>query len=495
MTNKSNAQLSQAAFNQLILTYQSSTPFADYLATQGFSSTIENITIDVALSHAIDFSHCQFNNVTISGDLQNAIFDHTDFTHVTFNSANLSSSVFNDVKLDHCTFSHSKLAQTSFNHATLVQNNIFNCDFSDSSFAHSQINKTLFSKSKFDNALDHENVLVDNHMVFSQQYQNDYVFQNAQTHIITPTVVVVDDAEWHGTPYYILGQYGALPSTVDQYNPMLNDTILAQEVHNALNDVKTYGLKYGSIAEQVINSDQPTIKAINEYAHHIMENADAVWIPGGADLHPEFYNEQNVGSYPSYSYYREVLEFSLAQAAIEMNKPIIGICHGSQLMNVYLGGTLHQHVETPYGDVPLTTHKNDGLIGSIIDDKLIGPSYHHQAVKDIAKTLEVVATSEDGVIKATQPTDGKKIMLCQFHPEYEADQSSINILNQFVNLSAEQKIKSKAIELADVLDLHHDIPGLSSETKANVTSSVAPYSPLCHITEHLPALSEPSLVM
>ncbi len=494
MPSTVHQQINQTTFNQLIANYQLTTPFAAYLENLGYAAVLENITIQADLPLNIDFSDCQFNNVVISGNLQHAVFDGVTFNHVTFNHADLSASTFNQAKLDHCTLSNSKFTQASFSHALLNQDSIFNCDFSDSSFAYSNITKTVFIKSKFDNTLDHDNILNDNHLVFNQQYQNDYVFTNAQSHMVQPTVVIVDDTEWHSTPYYILGQYGAIPKTVADYNFFGNDAILAQEIKHELNLIKWFGLKENSIAEQVINSKQHAIKAIKDYAYHTMENADAVWIPGGPDVHPEFYNEQNTASYPSYSYYREILEFSLAQAAIEMNKPIIGICHGSQLMNVYLGGTLHQHVNTPRGDVNLTSYKTDGLIGSVIANSLIGPSFHHQAVKEVAKTLEVVAKSDDGVIKATQATDGKKIMLCQFHPEYEADQSSINILNKFLDLSAEDKIKSTAIKLADVLDLSPTVPGLTTDTIFSAPSP-APCAPLCQHVEHLPALMEPVAVM
>ncbi|HRE32059.1 MAG TPA: gamma-glutamyl-gamma-aminobutyrate hydrolase family protein, partial [Candidatus Berkiella sp.] len=77
-------------------------------------------------------------------------------------------------------------------------------------------------------------------------------------------------------------------------------------------------------------SDQPTINAIKAFAYDRLEKADAIWIPGGPDLHPEFYGENNTDSWPSSNYYREILEFSLTEAALALGKPILGICHGSQ---------------------------------------------------------------------------------------------------------------------------------------------------------------------
>ncbi|HRE32058.1 MAG TPA: gamma-glutamyl-gamma-aminobutyrate hydrolase family protein, partial [Candidatus Berkiella sp.] len=114
------------------------------------------------------------------------------------------------------------------------------------------------------------------------------------------------------------------------------------------------------------------------------------------------------------------------------------------------------------------------------DGPIHGPSYHHQAVKDVAPTLEVVATY-NGVIKATQATDGSKVMLCQFHPEYEYDKNSENILNQFMGISAENKILSKVIEISDIVDFGTpldkilvDEPVLPAQTQ-NISTTVYNY--------------------
>lgn len=471
--------VNQQALDRILANYTPKTKLATLLSGLGYSSDIKNIKINVSQGKEIDFSDCHFTQVSFSGKLQYSVFEHTTFDKVTMNNADLSHSLFSDVQFNHSTVSNSNFNSTSFIDSKLNNHVAFNCDFSNSSFADSHINKANFAKSKFENALDFNNAVHDIHVVFNQQYQKqDYVFANANEHQIKPTVVVVDDSEWHDTPFYVINEFGGQAQTINQYNENINDFRLAREVASEIQNIYYYGLHADSIAQQVIRSNLPTIKAIRDYAYDVMKHADALWIPGGPDLHPEFYGERTTQSYPSGSYYREILEFSLANAAIAMDKPILGICHGSQLMNVYLGGSLHQHVDTPYGHVNLTAHTDKGLLGSIIDSTLIGPSFHHQAVKDVAKSLEVVA-SYNGVIKATQATDGKKIMLCQFHPEYKADRSSINILNKFLDLSGDQKMKTTTIALGDVIDNHNAIAGLEAIPANNPvphTHHLTPYS-------------------
>jgi len=447
--------IDQVNFNSLLAKAAPQDKLADLLSHAGFSTNISHLQIHLSTNQPIDFSGCHFDNVKFSGYFQKATFENIHFTNSVFQEAQFSFSTFKKTQFNNCAFVDSDLKSVSFINSELKTSKAWNSDFSNAAFVDSSISHSLFAKSKFDNVLDYQNTINNMHIVFSQQYHNDYAFNQANAYHIKPTVVLVGDSEWHDTPYYIVEKYHGNPTTIGQYAPeSINTDVLKQEVENAFNDIKVNGLKAPSIAQHVLQSDQPMINAIKAYAYKVLENADSVWIPGGPDLHPEFYGETNTASYiwGGYGYYREILEFSLTEAALALDKPILGICHGSQLVNVYLGGTLHQHVDGQSGITPeLKIETHFGLIGSVIEGPTHGPSYHHQSVKDVAPTLEVVATY-DGVIKATQATDGSKVMLCQFHPEYEHDKSSENILNQFLGLSAEDKMRSKIVELSDVVD-------------------------------------------
>ncbi len=482
--------ISQNAFNQLLTNYHYPARIADLLTSNGYEPLLENIQIAPSRTSFIDFSGCQFKNVKLSGELSYSNFDNSSFYNVEFSKAKMDASFFGHVTMENSKSTDSSFKDTVISNSTFRNDSFNHCDFTNAYISHSSLNKNIFSKAVFNNVYESHNTASDLHVVFNQPYQNENVFKNAQTHLIKPTIAIVDDAEWHGTPFYKLSEYGAIPKTIDQHNYMVNDFELKMEVQKVFNEIHLFGLSDNSIAEQVINSGQPIIQSIKDQAYKIMSESDAVWIPGGPDLHTEFYNETTNQAYPPHSYYREVLEFSLTQAAIAMDKPILGICHGSQLVNVFLGGSLHQHVDTPSGHVDLIAHTNEGLIGSVIENQLIGPSYHHQAVKRIADTLEVVA-SYNGVIKATQATDGKKIMLCQFHPEYEADKSSVNILNQFINLSSENKIQSTVLKLADVIDMNSEVIGMLPipAVESNLSQSACVSQPC--ITQHLPILPHP----
>lgn len=468
-----NQSVSQSNLETILSRLPSGANLAQSLTSQGYSTNISDINIHFDTNRYIDYSGCQFNNVSFSGKLHDSKFNNAKFNHVSFKNADLSYSTFAHSDFTNSMFSNSKFRATYITHSNLKTTQTWDCDFSYASFHHSNFEESVFVKPKLDNIWNSGNSIKDMHIVFTQDYSIASQFNGATLHQVKPTVAIVSDSEWYSTPHNIISRYNGVPVTIQEDTPNhINERALAAEVKHSINDIAINGLHEPSIAQQVIKSDQPMINAIKKIAYAAVENADAIWIPGGPDLHPEFYGEENTHSYVRQSYYREILEFSLTEAALAANKTILGVCHGSQLVNVYLGGTLHQHVDGQSGIIPILEVKtNDGLLGSVIDGPIMGPSYHHQAVKDVAPTLEVVATYNN-VIKATQATDGSKVMLTQFHPEHERDQNSQNILRQFINLSSEDKIKSKMLELGDILHfdnnsighlLEQNLPPLASE--------------------------------
>ncbi len=460
--------LDQKTLQNLLSTIPADITFADFLSEKGYSTQINHLNIHLNPSQKIDFSGCQFNAVQFTGNFHGSTFEQVSFTNSNFRKAIFSMSTFKDSTFHNCGFVDSNLKGSSFINNELNATKFWNSDISNAAFINSSINHAVFAKSKFDNVLDYENKITDLHIVFNQDYYKvDYAFNEAHSHQVKPVIAIIGDTQWHSTPYYILDKYSGKPVTIDQDAPASIDTdALNVEIKHVLNEIKESGLKYPSIVQQILHSEQPMIQTIKASAYQAMGNADAVWIPGGPDLHPEFYGEENTYSYPSYDYYREILEFSLTEAALKMDKPILGVCHGSQLVNVYYGGTLHQNVDGHGGGITpqLEVHTHDGLLGSVIDGPIHGPSYHHQAVKDVAHPLQVVATY-NGVIKATQATDGSKMMLTQFHPEYEYDKNSENILNLFVDLSSEEKMRAKAIQISEVVDFGTSLESILANDK------------------------------
>lgn len=125
---------------------------------------------------------------------------------------------------------------------------------------------------------------------------------------------------------------------------------------------------------------------------------------------------------------RDKLELSLIKFAHENKLPIIGICRGMQLMNIYKGGTLHKDIKALYTEKPhintllprKTIHisKNSLLYEIIQHNQYQVNSLHHQSIDQLGKNLKVVATENNGVIQAIEDQSHPFFIGLQWHPEY-----------------------------------------------------------------------------
>ncbi len=159
----------------------------------------------------------------------------------------------------------------------------------------------------------------------------------------------------------------------------------------------------------------------------VLGGIDALLLSGGADIHPGHYGEapQPKTVLSEGSCQRDALEFPLLRAALERNLPVLAICRGMQLLNVALGGTLHQHIdhhgEQPGGHPTFHEVRFDpasrlaAMLG--IADSIETNSLHHQALNAIAPGLEVVAFSHDGIVEAVESTQHRWVFGIQCHPE------------------------------------------------------------------------------
>lgn len=181
----------------------------------------------------------------------------------------------------------------------------------------------------------------------------------------------------------------------------------------------------------------------------LVKMCDGILFTGGHDISPKLYNEDPIKDLVSCCIKRDLMESIVLKIAMDMDKSILGICRGIQFINVALGGSLYQdlnlqhpsnidhHQQAPY-DIPkheVTLKQNTPLHECLHVDKLLVNSYHHQAVKDIAQELEIMATSPDGLIEALYMPTYKFLWAMQWHPEfsYQTDINSQKIFQAFID--------------------------------------------------------------
>ena len=149
---------------------------------------------------------------------------------------------------------------------------------------------------------------------------------------------------------------------------------------------------------------------------------DALLLPGGGDVDPAFFGEENQGSLhidPAL----DQAQFSLLDAFIRRNRPVLGICRGMQLLNVYFGGTILQDLPTSAAhawDGKDRLHTVTCLPGSVLH-RLYGASClvnsaHHQGLGRPGSNLRITQTAPDGVAEAVEHTK-KPVLGVQWHPE------------------------------------------------------------------------------
>ncbi len=159
-----------------------------------------------------------------------------------------------------------------------------------------------------------------------------------------------------------------------------------------------------------------------------VESVDSIVLSGGYDINPLIYGEEPAAELGTICPERDDYDINVAKIALEMNKPLLGICRGLQVLNVASGGTLIQDISGKKGNLKHLQSARPDLATHTIDiesetnlHKIIGKSarvnsFHHQAAEKIAPGFLVSARSKDGVIEAIEKEDGFAVGV-QWHPE------------------------------------------------------------------------------
>ncbi|MEO8200879.1 MAG: gamma-glutamyl-gamma-aminobutyrate hydrolase family protein [Gemmatimonadota bacterium] len=199
----------------------------------------------------------------------------------------------------------------------------------------------------------------------------------------------------------------------------------------------------------LIDDDSETLRAI-------YDRLDGILIPGGVDMDPHTFGEERSPRLGRTDAARDAVELALTRWAIEDKKPLLGLCRGSQVINVALGGTLYQDLEAEYPPAikhdyfPNAGFARDYLahpvevargsrLGDILDrDDVRVNSMHHQGVKQLAPGLVVNAVAPDGLIEGLESSNGHFMVGVQWHPEslVDHDAGMRQLFRTFIDVSA-----------------------------------------------------------
>lgn len=170
--------------------------------------------------------------------------------------------------------------------------------------------------------------------------------------------------------------------------------------------------------------DEESIREVVSLAHGLL-------LTGGEDVHPSRYGQEPHPELGATNPPRDDMEFAALEEALRRRMPVLAICRGCQLLNVALGGTLYQDLESQRPGTH--THEQDapwnerwhrarveprsGLQRIFGTTELSINSFHHQAIRRLAPGLAATAWSEDGIIEGVEASGYPWVYGVQWHPE------------------------------------------------------------------------------
>jgi Predicted glutamine amidotransferases len=179
----------------------------------------------------------------------------------------------------------------------------------------------------------------------------------------------------------------------------------------------------------------PVIES-ESYMNDLIARLEGILFTGGSDIDPTRYNSPFQRGLGMIVPERDNFELKLLDNALKQNKPILGICRGFQLLNVYCGGTLYQDI----GHANITEVEHVGLMapkehpthkvwlqkGSRVynayqQEEVFVNSFHHQTIEKLGENLIATGKSPDGLIEALEHKNYDFVVGVQWHPEMMSD--------------------------------------------------------------------------
>lgn len=190
--------------------------------------------------------------------------------------------------------------------------------------------------------------------------------------------------------------------------------------------------------------------ALEEDVGAILDKLDGLLLTGGHDIDPTFFGEEPIPGLGTVTPARDRFELAITKKALEINKPILGICRGCQILAVATEGDMYQDIYSQI-DQPLLQHaqksptshashfieiEKESLLHSLMkSEKLKVNSRHHQTVRSVKSPLFISAKSSDGIVEAIESKEHTYVLGAQWHPECMAvagDEPSKAIFDGFI---------------------------------------------------------------
>ncbi len=375
-----------------------------FIETRFEDSLIHHVTFDTAMW----INSTIWNTGINSNKIVNSGFENTSITDSSF-----VRSIFSNVS-----FKHSQTPYVAFNNATMENVSFTNCALKGTSFLESTVTSATLDECDLTDT------------IFAGTEDAFVITGGIPQHFTGPVIGIRWD--FNGIGSYTYAEYeavketGGIPLLFDAVGDWASIEHLDSEVEARLSEIASQGLPEGttSIAQAILQYAPAGsgIDYVNQRAANITKYIQGLLIPGGLDVDPRFYGQTRQEEiHVDKSHARTIVEFAVIAEADKRELPILAICRGSQVYNVFHGGTLKQHIDN-HSDLdhqltidPAADPRVAEIMRGIIGEGTEGYSNHHQALDKVADNLHVVIRHE-GDVEASMTLDGRVIVL-QFHPE------------------------------------------------------------------------------
>jgi gamma-glutamyl-gamma-aminobutyrate hydrolase PuuD len=401
------------------------------LEKKGFSSFLkgldfsENELVNLSLRDIV-FENCKFRETLF----ENSLFQRVTAYGCQFDNARWVESIIHQCFFDHCSFNGGAFVSSLFSQSFMISP-----DCSRLAWDHSVISESLFFRPNLNQATflgsDAQNSWIACARDLSDTLfcgnENKFNFIGQRKAIKTKPVVALPwdfREEGRFAPYIkeALFDNDVTVLRFEMKSKAISSDELDREVKHYLGSIDPSSQQPGSsIPERLLRDAKKgsQIARIQEMVAQVLGYCDGVALPGGfADVEPEIYGGiRESRTDVEKSYKRIIVEIAAIKQAIDRQIPVMGTCRGSQMINVYLGGTLHQHVprRSDLQFLQLTDSPKSQEIGIKIGRVFMSLAMHHQAANQLGKGVHVLYTC-DGVVKMFT-TDDQLMLGVQVHPE------------------------------------------------------------------------------
>ncbi len=193
----------------------------------------------------------------------------------------------------------------------------------------------------------------------------------------------------------------------------------------------------------------PEEVSVETSLEELVAGLDGVVLQGGVDVSPETYGEAEKAQQWPGDAVRDAYEIELVRACLALDRPLLGICRGHQILNVARGGTLFQDIPTqvdePLEHVDRDIYEKNAHPVRLIEGTRLSEIYggrtegrvnsvHHQAIRELGDELVVEARAPDGMIEAVRLDSPNRYAAgLQWHPEFQSSDDD-ELLDRFAPL-------------------------------------------------------------